>query len=166
MDGLDVLQENSMKTLVLLVCALLSVSSSTVSAEPQERLPDLAKALPDGKLIHQANPHFWVGYRYEYAADLDFERLKKNLKEFLGEGWKEEEVDPRMSKALKQVMKREGVDLAGHSTFSNPAFPGHKIRLTQKKEEFEGKTWWVVDLSGTWNAAEQAGRGDGDKPPN
>lgn len=66
-----------------------------------------------------------VGYRYGYAADLDFESLKKMLKEFLGEGWNEKEGDPRMSKALKQVMKVQGVDLAGHATFSNPAFPGH-----------------------------------------
>lgn len=138
-----------MKTLAI-ICTLFSLIFN-VCAEIPLRFPDLSKALPEGKLIYQSDPKIMVGFRYEYAADLNFESLKKVLKEFLGAGWKEDEMDPRDDEALKQVMRTQGVNIVGHSTFSNPAFPGQVIRLTQKKEEFEGKMRCVVDLSGPWN---------------
>jgi HAMP domain-containing protein len=147
-----------MKTLATTLCALLAVNF-TVCAEIQ-RLPDLSKALPEGKLIHEVDPQIMVGYRYEYPAATDFERLKTKLKEFLGEGWKEKEVDPRMSKALERVMKVQGVELAGHATFTNPAFPEDEISLTMKKELIDGKKMRIVDLSGTWYKKAESGPGE------
>lgn len=145
-----------MKIHHLILCAILSASSAA-RVDAQDRLPDLAKALKGGKLIHQVDPKTMVGLRYEYGADLDLEKLKKKLKGFLGEEWQEKEVDPRVSKALKQVMKAEGIDLAGHSTFVNPAFPEEEVSLTVKREKSEEKEWYIVDISGTWNkTAEQA----------
>ncbi len=140
----------------MLICALFAVTT-TVLAEAREHLPDLGKALPGGKLMHQADPEIMVGYRYEYDSNSDFEALKKKLKDFLGEGWKENEVVPGFNKALKQVMKVEGIDLVGQATFSNPAFSKEKIILTMKSEKFNGKEWHIVDISGTWyKNAEQA----------
>lgn len=149
-----------MKKTHLLICALLSVSPS-VLADARDHLPDLGKALPGGKLLDQANPEIMVGYRYEYDLDSDFEALKKKLKAFLGEGWKEKEVSPEMKKALKNVMKVEGIDLVDQATFSNPVFPKEEITLTMKNEKFDGKEWRIVTIYGTWNKKpEQAVRGN------
>jgi hypothetical protein len=138
-----------MKTLVI-ICILFSLIFNA-RAEMPVRFPDLSKALPEGKLIHKSDPKIMVGFWYEYAADLNFENLKKELKEFLGAGWKEEEMDPRDDEALKQVMKTQGVDMVGYATFSNPEFPDKVITLMQKKEVFEGKMRCVVSLSGLWS---------------
>lgn len=135
-----------MKTLVI-ICALFSLIFN-VHAQMPVRFPDLSKALPEGKLIDKSDPKIMVGFWYEYAADLNFENLKKELKEFLGAGWKEEEMDPRNDEALKQVLKTQGVDMVGYATFSNPEFPDKVITLMQKKEVFEGKMRCVVSLYG------------------
>jgi hypothetical protein len=130
--------------------------NSSVQVEAQDRLPDLEQALRGGKLIHKVDPKLMVGFRYEYGADLNFEELKKKIMEFLGENWKEKEADPRVSKALKQVMKTEGIDLVGYVTFANPVFPEDEVTLSVKREKSDEKVWYIVDLSGTWNkTAEQ-----------
>jgi hypothetical protein len=146
-----------MKLRQLIICVLLSVSN-TLLADVQDRLPDLAKALRGGKLIHKTDPKIMMGFKYEYGADLNFEELKKKLKEFLGDGWEEKEVDPRVIIGIKQGMKKaSGIDIAEYSIFVNPAFPEHEINLTMMREKNEEKEWCIVDISGRWNkTAEQA----------
>ena len=144
-----------MKIPLNLICILVLVSSSAL-AEHQELFPDLSKALRGGVVVHKANAEVLEGYRLKYGENLDFNKLRNELKEFLGKSWKEEKVDPEKDRLLKLVMKQQGVNLEGFSVFSKSLFPGHQIILTKKSEEVEGKKWCFVDISGTWNKADRA----------
>jgi hypothetical protein len=143
-----------MKTMIALVIAMLSISP-TVLADLPNRLPDLDKALAGGKLIHRPDPKLVIGFRYEYASNASFEDLKKELKEFLGPDWKEQERNPRATKAFQKVMKAEGIDIVGMATFSNPAFPENDITLLMKHEKSEEKEWRTVDIFGNWRKNEE-----------
>lgn len=139
-----------MKTWLLFLLAQL-LMGPTLRAEDKQRLPDLSKAFPGGKIINKPDPEILVGYRYEFEREIAFEKLKETLRAYLGEGWQEKDVNPQMSAMLKRVMKVQGVDLAGHVTFVNPEAPGREISLTQKREQRDGRISSVVDLSGNWN---------------
>lgn len=139
--------------MIALVIALSM--SPTVLAELPNRLPDLDKALAGGKLIHRADPKLMIGFRYEYASNVSFEDLKMELQEFLGPDWKENEKNPRATKAFQKVMKAEGIDLVGMATFSNPAFPEDEISLLMKHEKSEEKEWRTVGIYGNWRKNEE-----------
>ena len=102
-------------------------------AERGENLPDLAKAFPGEKLFSQTKLEGTESYGY--ATDLPFEELKKMLTAFLGNGWKETEMD---ASVFKEVARQNDA-LLGNANFTNPAFPGVQIGLTQIKQELEGK---------------------------
>jgi hypothetical protein len=118
-------------------------ANMTLPVERRGNLPDLAKAFPGEKLFSQTK--LMGTESYGFATDLPFEELKKRLAAFLGGGWQETEMDPAV---LKEAARRNDA-LLGNANFTNPAFPGVQVGLTQIKQEMEGrKSAAVIAVAG------------------
>lgn len=151
---------------------VLLISLSGLCAQDPKPFPDCAKAFPTEKLFTQTKMGSFE--TYAYATDFDFAELKKKFREFLGEGWTEEEIDPEVNKAASEAMKAQGKVMEGNVLFSNPVFPDVRIGLTQIRMEIEGKKFMAsiavirtpAELSGAGQSSPRPGVGSeaGDKP--
>ena len=139
-----------MKPLLSLLLISFLSSSLLCAGEPKE-LPDFSKAFPTEKLFNQTK----LGRieSYGYATDLAFGDLKKKFREYLGKGWSEAEVDHEIEQSTNEAMKQQGMTMEGNTLFTNPAFPGVQIGLTQVKMALEGKKF-LANITVIRNKAE------------
>lgn len=113
---------------VLLAACL--AHSSTMAEGQDQVIPDLQHALNEGVLIaHRVEEHVEV-VCVRYGAKVSFGKLKKELREFLGNDWSELEIPPAMKQGFIDMNNRRG--LKERAYFVSKVFPNYKVELNLK----------------------------------
>ena len=126
-----------MKTLLLIVAALMSNLCCSLAGDEEIKLPDLAKAFPEQKVMQ--NMEIAGSKTCLYATDLEFAELQKMLQKFLGEGWAEEKLEGAAREVMEEAFKAQGMKVMGVASYTNPDFPEKMLMLTQLEMPVEGK---------------------------